>query len=118
MEQVIFLEGESGSDHREAVNELSRRYNCLIFDELYVKPQKLAALKFLNPEYIYIGTTGMFKEKIDVLIEMFDAVGWVPNNVIFSSERSAMSFDVEEYKKKGTKFYYDLNDELEEISWI
>lgn len=122
MEQIVFLEGESGTDHRDEFVYLSRYFNCMIFDELYAKPNKLAALKFLNPEYLYVGTTGMRRDELNKLEDLFTAVGWVPKGVIFSSERSVMAVLglVRELKEKGVKFYYNyrMSGELEEISWI
>jgi len=122
MEQIVFLDGESGTDHRNEFTYLSRYYNCLLFDDLYNHPSKLAALKFLNPEYIFIGTTGMRREELNSLEELFVTIGWIPKGVIFAGENSAMALLglARELREKGTKFYYNyhMSGKLEEISWI
>ena len=119
IEDIVFLEGNLGTDHREMFNELSRDYNCMIFDNLYKRPDKLIALKFLKPECLFIGTTGMFVDKIDNLIDYFNISEYIPKMVIFASENSAMALLglARDLKEKGTKFYYKY-DELEEIIWI
>lgn len=58
-------------------------------------------------------------EKLNVLIDLFESLDYIPKNIIFGSERSAMTLLglARELKPKGTKFWF-MFDELEEISWI
>ena len=125
MKQLVFLDGTPGLDSqsRENFDTLKRKFNCMIFDNLYEKPEKLVAMKFLKPEFIHVNTTNTFKEKNDHLLEHFKIAEHIPEGVIFANEMTAMAFLglARELKEKGTKFYYlDLFERtgMYEISWI
>ena len=119
MEQIVFLNGTSGYEDIIGVEKLQRNFNCILFDDLYEKPEKLVALKFLKPEYLYINTTGLFRDKINSLVDYFLIAEFLPKGVIFGSENSVMALLglARDLKEKGVKFYY-YYDDLEEISWI
>jgi hypothetical protein len=117
---IVFLKGSQGTDSRDTFNELSKLYNCILFDNLYEKPDKMAALKFLKPECLHISTTGLFHEKIDFLVDVFSSLEWAPKYVIFEHERSVMALLelARELKGKGVRFFYVDGTEFDEIKWI
>lgn len=120
--QLIFLEGGQGlsdSDEEDFIS-LSKKFNCMLFDNLYEEPLKIIALKYLKPEFLHISTTGMYQEKLKTLIDYFEIAEHIPEGVIFSSERTAMVLLglARELKEKGTHFYYCYDGKLQEISWI
>ncbi len=74
LEPIAFLEGSKGLDNMEKFIYRKCQYrdiDCWLLDELYVKPDRVYALKYLNPKTLVIGTTGVYKEKLDKLIEIF-----------------------------------------------
>ena len=124
MKTIIFLEGQKVLDHKNFVSDETEGYtkddfNSIVLDNLYEDFGKLVAVKFIKPEYIHIRTTGLMYEKLNVLVDLFESLDYVPKNIIFGSERSVMSLLglARELKTKGTKFWF-MFDELEEISWI
>ena len=122
MKTIVYLEGQPVLDHSSYVENLvnPKNYNHIVLDNLYENYHKLLSLKYLEPDFVYISTTGVYKDKIDTLIEVFEITEYIPKSVIFNSERSVMVLLglARELKEKGTKFYYLYEDDLEEINWI
>jgi hypothetical protein len=124
MKTIVFLEGTKVLDHKNFVSDNTEGYtkvdfNSIVLDNLYEDFGKLICIKFIKPEYIHIRTTGLMHEKINVLVDLFESLNYIPKNIIFGNERSAMILLglARELKAKGTKFWF-MFDELEEISWI
>ena len=123
---ILFLEGEKGTDYKKSFNNLKKMgFRVGILDELYENPNKLKKIKTINPDYLFIGTTGLRYEKREILIKTFKTLNYIPKSVIFFSERSAMAYlkISKELKKVGTKFFYSPEpqfgkSEIEEIEWI
>lgn len=123
MKTVLFLEGGDHIDFKSALNDLMKEGEFSISEltGLYDNPQNISKVKEVDPDYIYIATTGMFPEKRDGMIEEFKKLNYIPRNVIFFNENSAFAYlgIARELKKAGTKFYFHfLGLGLEEISWI
>lgn len=55
-----------------------------IIDNLFEQPEKIAALKFLNPKTIVLSTTGLHHEKLQFCYELFKELEWLPDNVVFT----------------------------------
>lgn len=121
MKTIVTLEGGKGG-YSDMIELFGNEYNVIHLDNLYEDFGKLAAIKFIKPDYIYTRTTGVYVDEINRLISLFDSLEYVPTNVIFGSERSAMMLlgTARELKEKGTKFFYYFEDEkeFEEIEWI
>jgi hypothetical protein len=123
-ETIIFLEGEKETDHDRIFKQLQNRgYDCRLLNELYYYPEKLKELPTLNPDFLFIATTGIRVDEQKILVSTFDSLKYVPKAVMFWGENSAMTYlgIARELKKAGTKFYFAPNlegDELEEIIWI
>ncbi len=74
LEPIAFLEGGKGLDNMEKFIFRKCQFKDIdywLLDELYEKPERVYALKYLKPKTLVIGTTGVYKEKLDNLIEIF-----------------------------------------------
>ncbi len=124
METILFLEGSKVFNHENYVyDEMDTprdMFNTIVLDNLYVEYRKLATLNFINADYIHIRTTGIMVEKLNILINLFESLDYIPKNVIFYSERSVMALLglARDLKSKGTEFYYLEDGELVKIDWI
>mgnify|MGYP007100090052 CR=1 FL=1 len=126
MKTILFLEGEKGTDFQEDFDSLvGRGFEVSILDNLYYEPEKLKQIKKLNPDCLFIGTTGVRTKEREQLVSIFQSLKYVPKNVMFAGEHSAMVYLglSRELKRYGTKFYfspspYDKEDEICEIEWI
>jgi len=124
IEKIVFLEGSIGTDFKEEFDILKEMgFDVFIIDNLYEEPNKLKLIKELNPEYLFIGTTGVRKKEKEVLISIFSELKYIPKKVMFANEHSAMVYLglSRDLKKYGTKFYftpYSINDCIDEIEWI
>lgn len=121
--QIYFLEGGLELDDPYDFRALNDNYDCHQITNLYREPEKLAELAEAKPWGIYILTTGIFSENKQELIDTFLNTGYIPQAIIFGSERSALEYlDIARKLKQehGTGCYeYDLFDEkLIEIDWI
>ena len=123
---ILFLEGEKGTEFQEDFDSLvGRGFDVSILDSLYYEPDKLKQIKELNPDCLFIGTTGVRTKEIEQLVSIFKSLKYVPKNVMFDGEHSAMFYLwlARELKQHGTKFYfspspYDKEDKIYEIEWI
>lgn len=69
-----FLEGGLGLNDQEkylSKGLFDRGFEIYVLEELYDKPKKLASLKFLDVKTIIMGTTGVFKDKLEILVDLF-----------------------------------------------
>ncbi len=74
MEPIAFLEGGKGlNDTEDFIYKKCLRRNIEVWkiDDLYENPRRLVALQFLEPKTIILGTTGVYRDKLDDLIELF-----------------------------------------------
>lgn len=124
MKTILYLEGQEVITHIDYIKEcfytdFHEKFNHIVLDNLYIDSAKLMSIKYINPDYIHIRTTGLHVDKIEYLIDIFNILTYTPNAIIFYSEISAMALlgIARELKEKGTKFYY-VHQGLEEISWI
>lgn len=124
-DKIVFLRGEEflvgvgEQDYEEYKN--TGIYECIILNNLYHTPEKIKELKDIDPEYIYINTTGMFVEKIEVIMSNFNELNYIPKGVIFGTEKSAFSLlgIARKLKSLGCVFYEsDLEGGIHLHDWI
>jgi deoxyribodipyrimidine photolyase-like uncharacterized protein len=111
MKQIVILEGQQNTSHKWFLKIFNDSYNCVIINNLYNNPVRLAALKFLEPEYVFVNPKTSSESQLKELSDYFKALDYVPKNIIFGSdeaEDSLMSL-AKKYKSKGCNFL-KLND--------
>lgn len=126
MKTILFLEGSDETDFPDEFDCLIRwGFDVSELNNLYDNPEKLKTLPELNPDCLFIGTTGMRTEEIKELTSIFMQLNYVPKAIMFEGENSAMTFlnAARHFKEKGTKFYFApspfFDDEvINEIKWI
>ena len=109
----VILEGEELSGTQDIALKILDEHDLDIIklEGLYLNPEKLEELSEIDPEYIFIWTTGMNaggrKEYRAQLKEKFQALDWIPHKVIFFDEDSVFAYqDIsKKLKELGTKFY-------------
>lgn len=89
-EPFCVLEGQKGLNDTEryfirSCNEWN--YENWVLDDLYENHRKLMAVFFLRPKTIILGTTGIYREKLDALTDLFFSYesdfSWL-ENIIFT----------------------------------
>ena len=124
---LYILDGDPGNGFGALSKpfEKSDDYECTLLDDLYNYPEKLVLLKEANPDFLFLGTTGMRPEESEVLREAFKKLVYIPKAVIFATDRTAEFYCgiAREFKELGTIFYenieFDFNKpELQKIGWI
>jgi hypothetical protein len=73
-EPFCLLEGQSSLEDCEYYFHKSLNYYRIrswVLDDLYKKPERVAAIQFLKPKTIVLGTTGVYRDKLDALIDLF-----------------------------------------------
>ena len=118
-----FLEGGLGLNDTEdylSKGLFKRGYEIYILEELYDKPKKLAALSFLDIKTIILGTAGVYKNKLELLIDLFFSLN-LDNleNIIFTlNTENIMSREMEKIKqiKPNIKFY-KIDNVLWDSDW-
>ena len=108
--KTAFLNGQPGLHEQEKKLEEKFREagkETLVLDNLFDSPKKLSKVK--DCENLVLSTTGMYREKLQPLMEAFKKLNYAPKKVFFLSENTAMHFvgmarDLKE--KHGTEFYY------------
>lgn len=123
---VAVLEGEYiDDDFISVLHDLG--FETEIFERLYYRPDKLDELPELDPDYLYIRTTGLDmggrKHYRKTLIKKFTELNWLPTAVIFFNDQSAETYlnICRKLKKKGVRFFllpYSADLGLQEIEWI
>lgn len=71
------LEGGEGlADCERYLVRSLNEYNSRnwVLDGLYKDPSRLASIQFLKPKTIIFGTTGVYAEKLNILIDLFFAL--------------------------------------------
>ena len=128
MATVQILDG-GRDEHDDMISQLEKMGLEVLpmIADLYKAPEQLRRLPDINPDYIYIRSVGMMEHQParDILRDEFYDLGWIPDNIIFFDEGSAMTF-LEIARKcagVGTKawfapFLLDNEPELRRISWI
>lgn len=74
LEPIAFLEGGKGLNNCETFIHKTCFHKGLdmwLLDDLYSKPERIAALKFLKPKTLILGTTGVYEDKLNQLIDLF-----------------------------------------------
>lgn len=121
MNRVLILEGGPSVDFYDQREDMIKfGYEVTEMCNLFTDPQQLLTLPVINPDYIFIGTTGMHVEENQILVDIFESLKWLPKNVIFGGERSTFAFLglARKIKPFGVKFWDVSYDSLEEIDWI
>lgn len=70
----VFLEGFTGLNIHEEYISLglfNRGYDVYVLDNLYEKTRKLASIQFLEVKTIILGTTGVYRDKLNILLDLF-----------------------------------------------
>lgn len=70
----VFLEGGTGLNIHEEYISLglfNRGYDVYVLDNLYEKTRKLASIQFLEVKTIILGTTGVYRDKLNILLDLF-----------------------------------------------
>jgi hypothetical protein len=124
-EPFMFLEGGTGLDEEEDYiykRLVNNNFDSYKLDDLYNHPKKLASIHFLKPKTIIFGTTGVYEDKINMLVSLLDDLD------LSSIEKVVLTIDSEreipkilrhfknKYPKlKFYKFEYFFTDENEVI---
>lgn len=105
-ESFCVLEGQKSLNDTEKYFIKSCNYhNCTnwVLDDLYENPRKLMAVFFLRPKTIVLGTTGIYKEKLDVLIDLFFSqesdFGWLENIIFTLDSENLFRSEMKKIKK-------------------
>lgn len=119
-----FLNGQEGLHEQE--EKLLKKLELLgkatlAIDDLFEHPEKLREI--VKCDNLVMSTTGMYADKLEMLLEAFDKLSYAPKKVIFMSENTALAFcgTARELKAKyATKFYYPdmFGNYLFELTWI
>jgi hypothetical protein len=124
MSKVLKLEGMGmgSSDDIELIKSgLGEDVEIITYGNLYYDPKQLNKITVDNPDYIYINSTGLYKDGIKELINRFKDTGFIPKNVIFgwieNSSKSIPTEIIDYYKEQGTKFWEvdETNGKLIEV---
>lgn len=95
---IAFLNGQSGLHESENAFYkyiVGRHDYPIVLDDLFNDPKKIKAIKYLNPQTIVIGTTGTYRAKIDLVVNEFKKLKWLPKKAIFTM---------------GEEYFYDFLD--------
>lgn len=76
--------GLSGTEEYFYKNLVQRNHYPLVLDDLFTNPTKIKALKIFKPDTIVLGTTGVYREKIDRVMAEFIKLKWLPKNAVFT----------------------------------
>lgn len=128
IKRIVILEGDVLDD--EIATSLFEKAGIEweIIEGLYYNREYLQKLPEMNPDAIYIRTTGLnvggrltHRKR---LIRRFKALDWIPKNVIFFNDDSAFAYQTvaEQLKKEhGTKIWmigFTAEKPFTEITWI
>ena len=109
-EPFMFLEGGSGLNEKE--EEVYKRLvknniEAWSLENLYKKPERLASIQFLKPKTLIFGTTAVYQDKLDILIELANSLD------LSSIERIILTLDTENDMYKTLKVFKDKYPEIE-----
>lgn len=129
MDTLQILEG--GFDQHDSMKDRFMNMGMEILPDianLYDEPEKLKELETTKPDFIYLRTTGLDingrAEARGRLIEVFESLNYLPDNVIFFDDETAFNFlsTAKKLEKLGTRFWFppfsSYNPELRPINWI
>jgi hypothetical protein len=122
-EKVLILEGhEYLGDFDEFGLTFcdEQSHDIHVMDCVYAYPQQLRNLNAINPDYIYIMTTGLYVDHLKQCIEWFYRSKHKPKKVVFHAGGSLdkmIEFAYDLIKKYNTRIYVDMR-ELEEQDWM
>lgn len=124
--KTAFLNGQSGLHEldRELYDlMLSEGKEVRIFDNLFDSVSELKDLVFDNYQNLVVITTGVHREELEIIYELFIAfrkAGYTPKRVISLTEQTTMALlgAFKEFKEYGVKFYDWFDDEIEEIQYV
>lgn len=74
-------------DTEQAVYEFlvnDRNTYPMVLDNLFEQPEKIKAIKYYNPDTIMLGTTGVYRDKINLVLNEFTKLEWLPKNALFT----------------------------------
>ena len=98
---VVFLEGGLGLlEEAEHLVQMLVNHHIypFVFEELYDNPELLVTLKWIKPKTIVLGTTGVYRDKIDHCVSCFRIAEHIPDNVIFLLGEDDMKKEIAEFK--------------------
>lgn len=127
---TALLNGQEGlhdteAEFKSALDRLGK--SVLVLDNLFEQSEKL--LQVTQCDNLAFSTTGLYAEQLKTLVEVFEKLQYVPKNVFFLTDQTALTFSgvARDFKEKGTKFYFlDFLDLMlkkqdvgvEEVSWL
>lgn len=85
---IAFLNGQEGMHETESA--LFKRLasfnfqNIYCIDDLFNHPERLKVLPLLNIETIVLGTTGTYRDKLDMVFDAFEKLNWKPKNALIT----------------------------------
>ncbi len=113
----MILEGGRGLDglEEEIHHLLIKAGNDVwVLDDLYEKGERLASIGFLKPKTIILGTTGLYKEKLGRLIDLFFdlELDSIENVILTLNSEDALHYQMEKLKilNRGVKFFKYLGE--------
>ena len=94
---IAFLEGGSGLEECEDFiyrRCIVRDIDCWKLDSLYEYPEKMMAIQYLRPKTIIVGTTGVYKDKIQKIVEHFQSIPseYIENVIITHDENGLLKY--------------------------
>lgn len=129
MDTLQILEG--GFDQHDSMKDRFEKMGMEILPDLaglYDHPENLKELENTKPDFIYVRTTGLDingrGEARATLIQMFESLNYLPDNVIFYDYETAFNFlaTARKLEKAGTRFWFppfsSNKPELRPINWI
>lgn len=84
---IAIINGQDGLHETES--KLFKRladfnFTPIVIDDLFEHPERIQVLKLMGIETIVLGTTGTFHEKIELVMDAFDKMNWLPKHAIFT----------------------------------
>lgn len=85
--KIAILDGQPGLPETE--NNLykwlvKRNHEVLVITDLFSHPERIKALKLFDIDTIVLGTTGIYRDKINKAVVVFSKLKWLPKNAIFT----------------------------------
>lgn len=115
---VLYLEGSSSLDRDYAVANLAwQGFFVTALCDLYDKPELLKKIPEIDPDYIFIDSTGTYRDKASNLSSEFAKLNYIPRNIIFIDEMAfnAYSDISRRLQRSGTKLFFMGIRNLREI---
>jgi len=103
-EPFMFLEGGMGlNDKEESIYKkmVSGNYECWSLEQLYDMPHRLGSIPYLKPKTLIFGTTGVYVDNLNKLIELANTLD------LSSIERIVLTLDTETEMYKTLKYFHE-----------